>query len=137
MWWDPASESEVEVSNWLRYAGRTFASDPEKFLVFGVGSFITPQGLRPLVLLNQFLVPELSTVPTFLPYEFVPQRILQQLTKWELPWSTVFLAVTSPEQLSASPPIGVTQGSVLRCQATGKQGTVGPSVEGLNTDGSR
>lgn len=137
MWWEPSSDSEREVVIWLKSAQERHLSERDRSQVWGVGSYIVPKGIRPLVLLNEALLDEPSPVPRLLPLWLLPNHIHEKLKEWNFPESTVFLALTEPEPLSNAYSIPVSAGAVLRCTASNKQGTIGPSVEGYDASGNR
>lgn len=137
MWWKPASEHEREVSEWLHYGSERFLSERERGQVWGIGSYISADGVQPLILLNEAIVDEPSPVPRLLPLRLLPASIREEFGRWEFPERTVFLAVTEPEPLSNSSTIPVAAGDVLRCPVTKEEGTIGPAIEGYNDNGNK
>ncbi len=143
MWWEPGSEREREVADWLYGAEERFSSEEYvRGQVWGVGSYIATGGVRPLALLNEAWVEdEPSPVPRLLSPRLLPSDVQEELRHWEFPEFTVFLIVTEPEPLSNSGSIGVSAGDVLRSPApppaTWEHGTIGPGVEGYDASGNR
>jgi len=137
MWWEPSSDSEFEVVSWLKSAQERHLSERDRNQVWGVGSYFAPKKIRPLVLLNEDLLEESSPIPRLLHFRHLPNQIYEKLKEWNFPHSTVFLSLTEPEPLSNPSSIPVYAGAVLRCIASNKQGTIGPSVEGLDSSGNR
>lgn len=137
MWWEPESETEFEVSRWISYASRLFLSERERRQIWGVGSYFTTTGTRPLVLINESVLDEASPIPRLLPLRLMPNEIRREFRLWEFPESTIFISVTEPEPLSSPPTIPVSTGGVLRCASTKMQGTIGPAVEGFDDYGNK
>ena len=132
MWWPPKTPDEVALGEVVPRLQEQFFSTLTNELVLGVGSFFSPTGLVPMLLLNESLLWQGS--PTFkknlgqfpmTPLATVPPAIKNQVPGWQFPNEGVALFVSPPEPCASGDTIVATTGAAIRCQATRARGTLG------------
>jgi len=102
-------------------------------VLLGVGSYITPEGLTPLVVVSASAAPDLKEGAMPVPFSELPEKIREVLPGWAAQADVRALVTGPPEPLSGS----VCWGDSIRCSSARTRGAVGPSVEWTATDGSR
>lgn len=129
MWWTPETKDERRIAEILPRLATRFRAASEDELVLGVGTYITPNGLVPLLLINQWKAETLAPIAYALHRTGLPEVVSARLTAWELPDDTVFLLVTPPEPLASTTAAVAVPGAAIRHRVPGgKSATAGVSL---------
>jgi len=125
MWWDPSNEDEEAVMFWLSEATAHFLKNTPESLVWGVGSYLSGESLRPLVLVDESVLGHSPIGLSIVPLSLMKDEVVEQVIALNPPKDAVLGFVAAPAQLASRVNITVQLGDTTRCTTTGSTGSVG------------